>query len=218
VWNQYSHQVNAEVTFYIYRFPTLFLDVFWEQQKSRFVLADDLHVAGHGTVVQPAIIFGCKQAQQYSRTHQLGFVRAVSWSAQNVESYWSHVHITMTVEYFSFHAFYKNTARFDVLSKSLNVTNTTNLFLVHFRCVKKLQNFLMLLGIMHATPPLPKPSLISSYQQQKNWPKISVVYFTKWFQSIFTVGGWRTYSFNRPLLAPAYKGVARMGQRGHAPP
>jgi len=31
-------------------------------------------VAGHGTVVQPAsinIISGCKQAQQYSRTHQL---------------------------------------------------------------------------------------------------------------------------------------------------
>ena len=42
-----------------------------------FVLADDLHinilkfVAAHGTVVQPAcinIVFGCKQAQQYSRT------------------------------------------------------------------------------------------------------------------------------------------------------
>ena len=62
-----------------------------------FVLADDLHinilkfVAGHGTVVQPAsinILFGCKQAQQCSRTHQLGFIRAVSWSAQNAESHW----------------------------------------------------------------------------------------------------------------------------------
>ena len=45
-------------------------------------------VAGRGTVVQPAsinIVFGCKQAQQYSRTHQLGFIRAVSWSAQNAE-------------------------------------------------------------------------------------------------------------------------------------
>jgi len=66
-----------------------------------FVLADDLHtnilkfVAGHGTVVQTAsinIVFGCKQAQQYSRTHQLGFIRAASWSAQNAESHWSHVH------------------------------------------------------------------------------------------------------------------------------
>jgi len=46
-----------------------------------FVLADDLHinilkfVAGHGAVVQPAsinIVFGCKQAQQYSRTYHLG--------------------------------------------------------------------------------------------------------------------------------------------------
>jgi len=53
-----------------------------------FAFADDLHVnmlkfvAGHGTVVQPAsinIVFGCKQAQQYSRTHQLGFIRAVSF-------------------------------------------------------------------------------------------------------------------------------------------
>jgi len=57
-----------------------------------FVLADDLHInvlnvfSGHGTIVQPAsinIIFGCKQAEQYSRTHQLSFIRAVSWSAQN---------------------------------------------------------------------------------------------------------------------------------------
>jgi len=57
-----------------------------------FVLADDLHVnilkfvVGHGTVVQPVsinIVFGCIQAQQYSRTHHLGFIRTVSWSAQN---------------------------------------------------------------------------------------------------------------------------------------
>jgi len=88
VWNQYSQRVDAEVTFYTYRFPVLFLEVFWEQHESRFVLADDLHinvlefVAGNGTVVQPAsinIVFGCKQVQQYSRTHQLGFIRAVSW-------------------------------------------------------------------------------------------------------------------------------------------
>jgi len=61
-----------------------------------FVLADDLHVnilifvAGHGTVVQPAsinIAVGSKQAQQYSRKHHLGFIRAVSWSAQNTESH-----------------------------------------------------------------------------------------------------------------------------------
>jgi len=71
-----------------------------------FVLADDLHidilkfVAGHGAVVHPVsiiIVFGCKQAQQYSRIHQFVFIRAVSWSAQNAESHWSHVHITLKV-------------------------------------------------------------------------------------------------------------------------
>ena len=36
------------------------------------------------------------------------------------------------------------------------------------------------------------------------WPEISVAYFTKWFQYIFTVGGWRMYPFNLPLLPPAY--------------
>jgi len=81
-----------------------------------FILADDLRinirkfVAGHGTVVQPAsinILVGYKQAQQYSRKHQLRFNRAVSWSAQNAESHWSHEHITHTLEHFNFHAFYK---------------------------------------------------------------------------------------------------------------
>jgi len=37
----------------------------------------------------------------------LGFIRAVSWSAQNAESHWSHVHITLIVEHINFHAFYK---------------------------------------------------------------------------------------------------------------
>jgi len=35
------------------------------------------------------------------------FIRAVSLSAQNAESHRSHVHIILTVEDFSFHAFYK---------------------------------------------------------------------------------------------------------------
>ena len=92
VWNQYSHRVDAEVAFYIYRFPFLFLEMFWEQHLSRFILSLQiiLHintlefVAGHATVVQSAsinIVFGCKQAQKYSRTHHLGFIKAVSWSA-----------------------------------------------------------------------------------------------------------------------------------------
>jgi len=55
-------------------------------------------VVGHGTVVQvgcTTIRLWYKQADQYSRTHQLGFIRAVSWSAQNGESRWSHVPITL---------------------------------------------------------------------------------------------------------------------------
>ena len=83
-------------------------------------LADDLHInilylnllldSGHATVVQPAsikIAFGYKQTQECSITHQLGFIKAVTWSAQNAESHWSFVHITLSVEHFSFHAFYK---------------------------------------------------------------------------------------------------------------
>jgi len=57
-----------------------------------FVLVYYLHinmlkfVAGHDIVVQPAsinIVFECKQAQQYSRTHHLHFIKAVSRSARN---------------------------------------------------------------------------------------------------------------------------------------
>ena len=96
-----------------------------------FVLADDLHVdilkfvAGHGTVVQPVsinIVFGCKQAHQYGRRHQLGFIRAVTWSSKNAESYWSPLHITFTVEHFSFHAFYKCGLKRDLMSCSSRLT------------------------------------------------------------------------------------------------
>jgi len=58
-----------------------------------FALADDLRinilkfVAGHCAVVQPAIAFGYKQAPQYSRKHQFGFIRVVSWSARNADSH-----------------------------------------------------------------------------------------------------------------------------------
>jgi len=37
----------------------------------------------------------------------------------------------------------------------------------------------MLLGIVHAAPPLPKFPLIPSDQQQNIWPKISGAYLTK---------------------------------------
>ena len=53
VSNQDSHRVDAELTFFMYRFS---IEVFWGQHSSRFVLADDLHiniltlVAGHGAI------------------------------------------------------------------------------------------------------------------------------------------------------------------------
>ena len=62
-------------------------------------------VSGHGTVVQPActnIVFGYPQAQQYNE--HVNFVRAVSCSAQNAESHWSHVYITLIVEHINYHA------------------------------------------------------------------------------------------------------------------
>ena len=49
---------------------------------------------------------GVLKARLITLIHQLGFIRAVSWSAQNAESRWSHVHITLVVENISFHALY----------------------------------------------------------------------------------------------------------------
>jgi len=111
---QLSGRCRSDV-FYI-QIPEHFVEVFWEQHWSRFVLANYVHinilefVAGRGAVVQPAsinIVFGYKQSQEYNRKHHLGFIRALSWSAQNAESHWSHVHIILTVEHFTFHAFSK---------------------------------------------------------------------------------------------------------------
>ena len=79
-------------------------------------------------------------------------------------------------------------------------------FFAHFRFFWKAPNLFNATGHHACTPPLPKSPLISSHQQQNIWPKISVAYFTNWFQPIFTVAGWRMYRpFNFRLLAPAYK-------------
>ena len=97
------------------------------------------------------------------------------------------------------------TTRFDVLFKSLNVTKTINILLAHFRFLKKLQIFSMQLGIIACRPTPTKISIDILLPAEKNiWPKVSVAYFTKSFQSIFIVSGWRTYPFNLPLLAPSY--------------
>ena len=132
VWDQHSHRVDAEMTFYIQILNLISRGVLRATLITLcFALADDLHinilkfVAAHGTVVQPAsinIVFRCKQAQQYSRTHHLGFIGAVSLSAQNAELHWSYVHITLTVERFIFHAFYKCRLQRDLMSCSRRLT------------------------------------------------------------------------------------------------
>ena len=55
-----------------------------------------------------SIYRGVLKARLITVIQQLGFIRAVSWSAQTAESHWSHVHITLIVENISFHAFYKS--------------------------------------------------------------------------------------------------------------
>ena len=111
-----------------------------------FILADDLHinilkfVVGHGTVVQPVsinIVFGCKQAQQCSRTHHLGFIRTVNWSAQNASIGCTYHSYSRTLQFSCISYEVWLTARFDVLFKSLNVTKTTNTFLAVSSTLKK---------------------------------------------------------------------------------
>jgi len=88
------------------------------------------------------------------------FIRAVSWSAQYAESHWSHVHIILTEEHFSFHAFYVwVTARFDVLFKSLNVTKTINIFFTHFRFFEKATNLFNATGHHACSPTTAKISI-----------------------------------------------------------
>jgi len=116
-------------------------------------------VARHGAVLQPAsinIVSGCKQAQQYGRTHQLSFMRVVGRSAQNAcalaaRAYHSYCR-TLQFSCISYEVWV--TARFDVLFNSLNVTKTINTLLAHFRFFKKATNLFNALG-HHACSPTP---------------------------------------------------------------
>jgi len=74
-------------------------------------------VAGHGTVVQPAsikIVFGCKQAQQHSRTHQLGFYQSCQLACTKCK---------IAVVARAYH-FYSRTLQFGVSSASRNHLTT----------------------------------------------------------------------------------------------
>ena len=55
-----------------------------------------------------SIYRGVLKARLITVIQQLGFIRAVSCSAQNSEWHLLHVHIILTAEHFNFHEFYKN--------------------------------------------------------------------------------------------------------------
>jgi len=95
------------------------------------------------------------------------------------------------------------TARFDVLFKM--ITLQRRYFSCTFPFFEKATNLFNAAGhhACSSTPTkiytdilLPAPKTFGL--------KIVVACFTNWFQSIFTVGGWRMYLFNLPMLAPAY--------------
>jgi len=140
-------------------------------------------------------------------THQLGFYQSCQlectkwWIASVARAYNSY---SRTFQFSSILQEVWVTARFDVLFKSLSVKKTTNIFLAHLDFLKKLQIFLMLLGIIHAAHPYQNLHWYPLISNKNIWPKISVAYFTKWFQSIFSAGGWRMCPFNLFLLLPAY--------------
>ena len=98
------------------------------------------------------------------------------------------------------------TAQFGVMFKSFNVTKAINIFLAHFHFLKKLQIFLMPLGIVHAAPTLPKSPLISSYQQQKhlayNWRSLHHKMISIYF--LLLVDGGCTLSISPCWPLPTY--------------
>ena len=114
------------------------------------------------------------------------------------------MHITLKVEHFSFHAFSVwVAARFDVLFKLISVTKT--IFFLHVSVFwKSYKSFWCYWALCMQHHPYQNLHWYSLTSSKNIWPKISVAYFAKWFQSIFTVGGWRMYPFTLPLLAPAY--------------
>ena len=130
----------------------------------------------------------CKQAQQYSKTHHLSFIRVVSRSTQNPESHWSQVHVTLKVEHFSFHAFYKCGLQGDLMSCLSWLKLQRRYFSCIFPFFEKATNLFNAAG-HYACSPTPYQNLhwYPPTSSKNIWSKISIAYFTKWFQSVFTV-------------------------------
>ena len=98
-----------------------------------------------------------------------------------------------------------------------------DIFLAHFRFLKNLQIFLMLLDIMHAAPPCQNLHWHPLTSSKNIWPKISVAYFRKWFQSfVLLVGGGCILSISPCWPLPAYphrvvKGLILKPEPGSSP-
>jgi len=111
---------------------------------------------------------GVLKARLITLMHHLGFIRGVSWSAQNAESHWSHVHIILMVENISFHAFYKRCGlQRDLKSFSSCLTLQSRLIsFLHVSALCKSYNSFQCYCTSCLMPalPLPKSPLISSYQ------------------------------------------------------
>ena len=111
------------------------------------------------------------------RKHQLGFIRAVSWSAQNPESHWSHMHITLTVVRVSLLHSYSNTSTFMHFIRSVGYGAVWCLVQLaqrykgdkyFFPFFENATNLFNAAGHHACSPTLLKSLLISSYQHQKH--------------------------------------------------
>jgi len=84
----------------------------------------------------------------------------------------------------------------------LKVKKAINIFLAHFRFLKKLQNLLMLLGIIRSSSPN-KISIDVLLPAAKFGLKLAQLASQNLFQSVFIAGGRRMHRFNLPFSAPA---------------
>jgi len=115
------------------------------------------------------------------------------------------VHITLKVEHFSFHAFYKKCGlQRDLMSCSRWLTLQRRYFSCTFPFFERATNLFIATGHNACSLTPTKISIDILLPAPKTFGlKIIVAYFTNWFQSICTVGGWRMYPFNLSLLALA---------------
>jgi len=74
VWNQWSHWVDAEVTFYKYRFPVLFIEMFFESKTNHANTSIGFYQSCQLDCTKCWIALVTHTYQSYSRTHQFSFI------------------------------------------------------------------------------------------------------------------------------------------------